>query len=191
MLLFFWKNIEQPGGNIMGSMYLMCGHIASGKSYFAKRFAEKKGLRYLDIDACYSIYNGDEKIHENKFEVWILFYQLIHQAAMLGQDVIVDTNAPLASYRDEFLNWFPEFERHHLIWIDADPELAWANNCRRERRVGRDVFDHLVAQFQIPSPEEGTTVSRSAWDSICRIENADNQFRSPEFIKGEPWDCSL
>ena len=191
MLLFFWKNIEQPGGNIMGSMYLMCGHIASGKSYFAKRFAEKKGLRYLDIDACYSIYNGDEKIHENKFEVWILFYQLIHQAAMLGQNVIVDTNAPLTSYRDEFLNWFPEFEKHHLIWIDADPQLAWENNCRRERRVGRDVFDSLVAQFQIPSPQEGTTVSRSAWDSICRIENVHNQFQRPEFIKGEAWDCAL
>ena len=175
----------------MGSMYLMCGHIASGKSYFAKRFAEKKGLRYLDIDACYSIYNGDEKIHENKFEVWILFYQLIHQAAMLGQHVIVDTNAPLESYRDEFLNWFPEFEKHHLIWIDADPQLAWENNCRRERRVGRDVFDSLVAQFQIPSPQEGTTVSRSAWDSICRIENVNNQFQSPEFIKGEAWDCAL
>ena len=92
------------------------------------------------------------------------FYQLIHQAAMLGQDVIVDTNAPLTSYRDEFLNWFPEFDRHHLIWIDADPQLAWANNCGRERHVSREVFDHLVEQFQVPDPEEGTTVSRSAWD---------------------------
>lgn len=175
----------------MGSMFLMCGHIASGKSYFAKRFAAKNSLRYLDIDACYSIYNGDEKIHENKFEVWILFYQLIHQAAMLGQNVIVDTNAPLTSYRDEFLNWFPEFDRHHLIWIDADPQLAWANNCGRERHVSREVFDHLVEQFQVPDPEEGTTVSRSAWDSICRIENRNNSFQAPEFIKGAPWDCSL
>ena len=132
----------------------------------------RNSLRYLDIDACYSIYNGDEKIHENKFEVWILFYQLIHQAAMLGQNVIVDTNAPLTSYRDEFLNWFPEFDRHHLIWI-------------------REVFDHLVEQFQVPDPEEGTTVSRSAWDSICRIENRNNSFQAPEFIKGAPWDCSL
>ena len=81
----------------MGSMFLMCGHIASGKSYFAREFAEKNGLRFLDVDACYRIYNGDEKIHENKFEVWILFYQLIHQAALLGQSAVVDTNAPLTS----------------------------------------------------------------------------------------------
>ena len=175
----------------MGSMYLMCGHIASGKSWFARRFAEKNGFRYLDIDACYGIYNGDEKIHENKFEVWILFYQLIHQSALLGQSAVVDTNAPLASYRDEFLNWFPEFEQHHLIWIDADPQLAWMNNTRRERCVSREVFDRLVDSFQAPSSDEGTTVSRSAWDSICRIENRDNTFRRAEFILGEPWDCSL
>ena len=175
----------------MGSMYLMCGHIASGKSWFARRFAEKNGFRYLDIDACYGIYNGDEKIHENKFEVWILFYQLIHQSALLGQSTVVDTNAPLVSYREEFLNWFPEFEKHHLIWIDANPQLAWLNNTRRERCVSREVFDRLVASFQAPSAEEGKTALRSDWDSICRIENRGNEFQRAEFIFGEPWDCSL
>jgi predicted kinase len=175
----------------MGGMYLMCGHVASGKSYFAKRFAEKNGFRYLDIDACYKIYNGDEKIHENKFEVWILFYQLIHQAALLGQSVVVDTNAPLTSYRDEFLNWFPEYDSHHLIWIDADPELAWRNNLKRERQVSREHFDHLISMFQDPSPDEGTAVSRAAWSTICRVRNVDNRFRPPEFIKGEPWDYGL
>ncbi len=175
----------------MGEMILMCGHIASGKSYFAKRFAEKNGYRYLDIDECYKIYNGDEKIHENKFEVWILYYQLIHQASMLGHSVVVDTNAPLVSYRDEFLSWFPEYDSHHLIWIDADPELAWENNCRRERHVSREVFDRLVGLFQPPSPGEGVAVSRSVWRSICRIPNVGNQFQAPEFIKGEPWDCTV
>lgn len=175
----------------MGTMYLMCGHIASGKSWFARRFAAAHGCRYLDIDACYQVYNGDEKIHENKFEVWILFYQLIHQAAMLGQDTVVDTNAPIASYRDEFLNWFPEFDRHCLLWIDADPALAWANNCARERVVPRETFNGLIAAFQAPTAEEGSSVSRAAWDSICRIENDRNQFRPPEFLKGEPFDCSI
>ncbi|MBR0351671.1 MAG: ATP-binding protein [Oscillospiraceae bacterium] len=175
----------------MANMVLMCGHIASGKSWFAKRFAEKHGYRYLDIDACYQIYNGDEKIHENKFEVWILFYQLIHQAAMLKHDTVVDTNAPLMSYRDEFLSWFPEFDQHHLIWIDADPELAWTNNLGRERSVPRETFDHLIANFQEPTADEGVTVCRSAWDSICRIKNRNNELQPPEFIKGDPWDCSI
>ena len=175
----------------MGNMYLMCGHIAAGKSWFAKRFAEKNGLRYFDIDSCYRIFNGDEKIHENKFEVWILFYQLIHQAALLGQGAVVDTNAPLSSYRDEFLNWFPEYDGHHLIWIDADPQLAWENNCRRERHVSRETFDHLVNLFQEPDPEEGVAVSRAVWKTISRIRNVDNQFQEAEFIKGEPYDCTL
>jgi len=174
----------------MGNMYLMCGHVASGKSWFAKRFAEKNGFRYLDIDACYKVYNGDERIHENKFEVWILYYQLIHQASMLGQSAVIDTNAPLSSYRDEFLNWFPEYDSHHLIWIDADPELSWKNNVGRERSISRETFDHLVSMFQEPSPDEGLAVSRAYWGSICRIRNINNEFQTPEFLKGEPWDCS-
>ena len=175
----------------MGNMYLMCGHVASGKSSFARQFAEKNGFRYLDIDACYKVYNGDEKIHENKFEVWILYYQLIHQAALLGQSAVVDTNAPLSSYRDEFLNWFPEYDSHHLIWIDADPKLAWENNLNRERSISRETFDHLVSMFQEPSPDEGLAVSRAIWGSICRIRNINNIFQEPEFLKGEPWDCSF
>lgn len=172
----------------MSKMYLMCGHIASGKSYYATRFAEKNNLRYIDIDECYKIFNGDEKIHENKFEVWILFYQLIHQAAMLNHNVVVDTNAPLISYRDEFLNWFPEFDEHHLIWIDASPELAWENNTRRERMVARDTFDHLVESFQEPTAGEGVSVSRSAWKSICRIVNDNNSFAEPGFLLGDAGD---
>lgn len=172
----------------MGSLYLMCGHIASGKSYFAKRFAEKNGLRYFDIDDCYKTYNGDENIHQNKFEVWILFYQLIHNAAMLGQNVVVDTNAPLISYRDEFINWFPEYDGHHLIWVDIDPQLAWQNNLKRDRQVDRESFDMLVREFQEPAADEGKNVSRSGWNTICRIDNVDNCFRPPVFIKGTAED---
>ena len=175
----------------MGSMVLMCGHIASGKSYFARRFAEENSFRYLDVDECYKIYNGDEKLHKNKFEVWILFYQLIHNSCLLGQNVVIDTNAPLVSYRDEFLSWFPEFDRHYLLWIDASPELAWQNNCRRERHVARESFDNLVALFQEPSVGEGTNVSRACWDAICRIDNVENSFRPPVFIKGCPGDCPV
>lgn len=175
----------------MGKMILMCGHIASGKSFFARRLATENSLRYLDIDECYKIYNGDERIRENKFEVWILFYQLIHNAALLGQDVVIDTNAPLISYRDEFLSWFPEFETHHLIWVDASPQLAWQNNCGRSRRVGRESFNALVSMFQEPSAEEGNGVSRGIWDTICRIDNIENHFQPPVFIKGTPEDCPL
>ena len=125
----------------MGNMYLMCGHVASGKSTFARQFAEKNGFRYLDIDACYKVYNGDEKIHENKFEVWILYYQLIHQASMLGQSAVIDTNAPLSSYRDEFLNWFPEYDSHHLD--RRRPEA-----CLGKQRPPR--AEHLPGDFRPP-----------------------------------------
>ena len=65
------------------------------------------------------------------------------------------------------------------------------NNCSRDRVVPREVFDRLTAMFQAPSVSEGTAVSRSAWDSICRIQNDENRFLAPEFLKGEPFDCSI
>ena len=104
----------------MADLYLMCGICGSGKSYFSKQFAALNGFRYLNVDDCYAVMNGDERIHENKFDVWQLYYKLIYQANELGQTAVVDTNAPYRSDREEILNWFSGFEKHRLIWVSAD-----------------------------------------------------------------------
>ena len=168
----------------MAELYLMCGICGSGKSYFAKRFAALNGFRYLNIDDCYAVLNGDERIHENKFEVWQLFYQLIHKANELGQTVVVDTNAPFRSDREEFLNWFSDFAGHRLIWVNADAELAWRNNCSRRRVMPRTSFDNVLHHFCAPSEDEPR--GRAVWKTILRIDNVENTFQPPILVRGEP-----
>lgn len=165
----------------MPRMYLMCGDIGSGKTTYAKAFARQHSFRYIGIDAVYEFYNGDECDRSNKFEVWQLFFKLIHDAYKLGQDVVVDTNAPYIGDRQEFLNWFPEYEEHTLIWINCSMEDAWEGNCKRVRKVPEDVFNKLWESFEEPQREEPG--GRSDWDNIYRIDRLGSKFEIGEIIK--------
>lgn len=154
----------------MANMIVMCGNIAVGKSYFAKQIAKNLNYRYLNIDDCYAILNGDETIHENKFEVWQLFFQLIHKSIELGQNVVVDTNAPFVRDRQEFLDWFPEFDKHILVWVDAPFSESFAHNAERNRKVPEETMIKLAAAFQKPTEDEPG--GRSNWDDIYKIDNS-------------------
>ena len=127
----------------MAKMFLMCGHPGSGKSTYARELARKNGYRYLSIDDMYATFNGDPTSHDNKFDVWMTFFRQIHAAEMAGHDIVVDTNAPTRGDRDEFLNWFPDFE-HHLIWVNALEELCLENNKHRSRVIPEDQMKKLV-----------------------------------------------
>ena len=169
----------------MPKMYLMCGHPGSGKTYYAKRFAEQYGYRYLSIDDTYAYFNGDPTSHENKFTVWMTFYQQIHAAEMAGHDIVVDTNAPTPIDRTEFLNWFPDFE-HYLIWIDASQELCVENNKNRKRHIPSEDMNSIFNLFRAPSIDElKDCPCRARWKHIIRIRNENNQFQKYEVLYKE------
>ena len=173
----------------MSKMFLMCGICGSGKSYWAKKFAKEHNYYYLNVDDYYAIVNGSEKIHENKFEVWQLFFKDIYNAYKQGLSIVIDTNAPYIFDRQEFLNWFSDFNEHHLIWIKASLDLAWKNNINRDRKISPEGFHYNVINFTEPTPQEPG--GRANWDSIVCIENVDNIFQKAEIIKsavkGKDW----
>ena len=160
----------------MAKMFLMCGHPGSGKTFFAKRFAEFNGFRYLSIDDMYATFNGNPTSHDNKFDVWITFFRQIHAAEMAGQDVVIDTNAPTRADRFEFLNWFSSFE-HYLIWVDANEELCLENNKHRSRVIPEDQMRRLFDMFEAPDINEAWfNNTRSDWRGFVRVRNKDNIF---------------
>lgn len=167
----------------MADMILMCGNISVGKSYFAKQIADKLGYTCLNIDDCYAAINGDERIHENKFEVWQFFYKMIHKCVELNQSVVVDTNAPYIFDRLEFLNWFPDFAKHHLIWVDAPIELAIEKNKERNRTVPLETVISLASAFEVPTEYEPG--GRSEWDGIIKIEHKFGDEVTVTNIKGD------
>ena len=161
----------------MAKMYLMCRCSGAGKTTFAKEFAKEHDLKYLGVDDFYALVNGDECIHTNTFEVWIAFYKAIHEAEINNIDVVVDTNAITRSHREQFIDWFPTFE-HHLIYIEAAPELRKKNNKSRRRQVPDDVMDKMHCKLQVPFFNE-------QFKTITIITNVENNFMKPVVLKGE------
>lgn len=165
----------------MPRMFLLCGDIAAGKSTYAEVFARQHGLRRISIDDCYAFYNGTDTCRENKFEAWQLFFKLIHEAYKLGQDIVVDTNAPYISDRQEFLNWFPEYDEHTLICIRANLDIIKARNAHRYRKVPLDVLERLYREFEMPMYDEPG--GRSNWDNIYWFNNNANGLELVEIIR--------
>lgn len=169
----------------MAKMFLMCGHPGSGKSTYARELARKNGYRYLSIDDMYATFNGDPTSHDNKFDVWMTFFRQIHAAEIAGHDIVVDTNAPTRGDREEFLNWFSDFE-HHLIWIDAPKELCLRNNQNRSRVIPEDHMKRIFNFFDRISSDEwyNYAATRSRWVSISRVENCENKFMPRHIMFG-------
>ena len=123
-------------------LILVCGCSGVGKTTFAKSLANGRGYRYLAPDDFYELVNGDAKIRTNRFTVWMTFFSAINAAMEEGQSVVIDTNALRLNDRDQFLDWFPDFD-HHMIFIDAPYELRSKNNQARDRHVPEDALKRM------------------------------------------------
>ena len=152
-------------------LYIMCGISGSGKTTFAKKFAQDNDILYLNPDEFYALYNGDECLHYNEFEIWMALFRALHMAEQSGRSCILDTNAPTVCGRTQLLDWFPDFE-HHLIYIKASEGLCRGNNLSRRRVVPDDVMNQLFRTFQAPCFDEDPR-----WATMTFIENIDNEFK--------------
>lgn len=150
---------------------LICGLSGTGKTTLAKLIAERLNMRYLGADEFYEKVNGDECIHTNKFEVWMELFKAIHECEIEVIDCLVDSNALSTSGRDEFINWFPNFN-HHLIYVDADDKLRMQNNHRRKRQIPESVMIGMRARAE---PPVWRTMDKK-WKSLLRIQNSENNY---------------
>lgn len=155
----------------MQKMILVCGIPGSGKTTFSNRLAEETGFTHIDIDDVYSDMNGDSRDRSHKFEVWQEFFRRIHAAQQAGEDVIVDTMALLAYNRREFIEWFPEFEEHHLIFITAKFDVCMRNVQNRERVITETRMREFFDIIEYPSE-----ITDFYWDSITWYINDGGEF---------------
>lgn len=167
----------------MGKMYLMCGLSGAGKTTFAKKFAEENGYTYLGIDNIYKGLWAKYDDPNDSFMAWIEFFKLIHGQEMAGHDVVIDTNAPTFVKRAQFIDWFPTFEEHNLIYIDANRELRHRNNLTRDRVVPDDEMERMEQEFEYPvelcysPPELYCIIDECKWDNVYVYCNENNHLR--------------
>lgn len=155
-------------------LYLMCGVSGSGKTTFAKKFAEENCLYYLCPDDFYRMFNGDDRIHKNEFEIWIALFRALHMAEQQGRNTIFDTNNPTHVSRLQLLDWFPGFEPH-LIYIEASAELCLANNRSRRRVIPEEEMHRMLSVFEPPTAYEGwryrsVTVYKNENNHLIRLD---------------------
>ena len=181
----------------MGKMFLMCGMSGAGKTTFAKKFAEENGYTYLGIDDIYEWYkhipiqcgngkvryqNHDENVYEDahaSFIVWLEFFRRIHFIEQRGENVVIDTNAPTFVKRAQFIDWFPTFNEHNLIYIAAGHDLRRRNNAARSRVVPDDEMECMEQEFKAPVAfwDGRATILEPEWDNVKVYLNEDNNLR--------------
>lgn len=150
-------------------LYMMCGVSGSGKTTWAKKFAEENNLLYLNPDNFYALYNGDERRHLHEFEIWMALYRALHMAEEDKRDCVFDTNAPSFTDRAQIIDWFPSFE-HHLVCIYAPAELCLRNNANRNRVIPPEEMEKMFARFQMPGEDDA-----ALWDSVTCLKNDSNR----------------
>lgn len=148
-------------------MVLICGCSGVGKSTLAEKLADRFDYRHIDVDKFYEI--PGETGRKDKFEAWISMFRQLNALGKLGRDCIVDTAGLTSSSRDEFLNWFPEFE-HHMVYVEADDRLRQKNNESRERRVPAEI---MMRQYINAERPVWRTMDKG-WVSYTRVVNSNN-----------------
>ena len=159
---------------------MMCGLSGSGKTTFAKKFAEENDLYYICPDDFYRMLNGDDRIHTNEFEIWMALFRALHMAEQRGQDTIFDTNNPTYVGRAQILDWFPGFDTH-LIYIHADNDLCRNNNQSRRRVIPAEEMEKMISVFEPPSFDED-----QRYKSFTMYRNNNNQ--QFDFVKQDRRD---
>lgn len=149
----------------MANFYLICGISGGGKTVLSKRIIElNPNIKMYDVDDYYEKVNGDECIHENFFDVWMLLWQDLHNSEINNEDILITTNALTTNQRHQFIEWFPTF-KHHLIWVTAPKEKCLEGNKNRKRHVPEEKLLKGWEKMEFPNAHE------HGWDTITQITN--------------------
>lgn len=153
----------------MAKVYLICGKICSGKSYYAKSLKEKHNAVILSTDeATYDLINNEQGEFYNIFAQRVNNY-LKKKAAEIckaGANVILDWGFWTKSNRLDISEYFKEcglsYEWHYIDIADD----IWNHNIEeRNRRIkegngGSDFYvdegllGKLISLFETPEEDE-------------------------------------
>lgn len=153
----------------MAKVILICGKIASGKSYYANQIKNKERAVILNTDELtYSLFNNEQG-DKYKERANIANNYLMKKAVEIletGSSVILDWGFWTIKSRDEITKYFHtnniKIEWHY---IDVDDDVWNKNIEERNIRVekgngGFDFYvteglkDKVLSMFEIPSKEE-------------------------------------
>lgn len=150
-------------------LLFMYGYPGSGKTYFARQFAENISAAHLQSDRIrLELFKSPRYDKEENAIVNQIMNYMTEEFLSAGISVIYDTNAMRGGQRRQIRDLAL---RHHaqpaLIWFQMDAETAFYRNVSRDKRRADDkfaahwdrtTFDSIINHMQNPAKSENYIV---------------------------------
>lgn len=137
-------------------MIMMVGLPGSGKSTFAKEYAEENDCIVISSDDMRELYFGDVNDQSNNKELFEVIHSAIKSHLRCKQSVVFDATNIDSKKRKAFLDSIAFIECEKYCVVCATPyEVCLNNNKYRDRNVPEDVIKRMYTHFQMPHVFEG------------------------------------
>ena len=180
----------------MSKVYLMIGIQGSGKTTFAKKFADENGLEYVASDEIrFDRYSEFDP--EDEAEVWREVRLRIEKSLKAGKDFVLDSTMASKLSRKSNINFIRSIDTQadiSGIYVTTDKETAEAINAKREKPVPAEAIENFYKRLSEnpPSNEDGfdhiiyldsefNPISETDRELLNEVHNAPKEFK-PKMI---------
>jgi predicted kinase len=147
---------------MMNKFYMMIGVPGSGKSTIAEEIALNEPAVIVSSDVVRGDLYGDESIQGDPAKVFRIVHENVKHYLRKGCNVIMDATNINSKKRAAFLREInkvcPDCRKIAVV-VAADKDTCVSRDLLRERIVGYEVIERMIANFQPPFYYEG-------WDKI-------------------------
>jgi predicted kinase len=175
------------------------GYPGAGKTYFARQLCEHLQAAHVQADRIrYELFENPRYDKQENDVIAQLMDYMTEEFLTAGISVVYDANAMRLSQRHGLRDLA---RRGHaqplLIWLQIDPETAYARTTQRDRRRSDDkyaapmdqqTFENIAAHMQNPAATEeyivisGKHIFKTQYSSIMRKLHELNLISSDEVV---------
>lgn len=157
----------------MAKMICLAGLPGSGKTTWANDFLlDHPDYLYFSPDVYYGRINGDDRVRDHPFEIWMSLFRDVHIAEMAGNNVLIDSDNLTYAQRNQWIEWFPNFDSHILLFIEEDYYTCLERVMNRRRTIPEHTMREKFFKWENPL-EAG---DEAEWDRVCQIRNNGKEF---------------
>lgn len=152
----------------MSIMICLAGLPGVGKTTWAAEFLKKHpDFLYFSPDSYYERINGDERDRTDTFEIWMAMFRDIHIAEKNFNNVLIDSDNLTYAQRNQWIEWFPYFDEHILLFLEEDYNTCFDRVSKRRRTIPEIIMREKMYKWENPL-EAGDCAE---WDRVYQISS--------------------
>ena len=152
----------------MSKLICLAGLPGVGKTTWATEFLKKHpDFLYFSPDSYYERINGDECDRTDTFEIWMAMFRDIHIAEKNFNNVLIDSDNLTYAQRNQWIEWFPYFDEHILLFLEEDYNTCFDRVSKRRRTIPEIIMREKMYKWENPL-EAGDCAE---WDRVYQISS--------------------